>query len=52
MAGNYKPSFVQRVRGSTARINPAGPKNLNFKTKINLRRVEVFHLQMLSEINF
>ena len=49
MAGNYKPSFAQRVRGNTA-VNLARPTCLNFKTKTNLRRVEI--LQMLSEISF
>ena len=46
MAGNYKPSFSQRIRGNTA-VNLARPTCLNFKTKTNLRRVEV--LQMLSK---
>ena len=49
MAGNYKPSFAQRVRGNKA-VNLAGPTYLDFQTKTNLRRIEV--LQMLSEINF
>ena len=49
MAGNYKPSFAQRVRGNTA-VNLARPTCLNFETKTNLRRVEI--LQMLSEISF
>ena len=49
MAGNYKPSFAQKVRGNTA-VNLARPTCLNFKTKTNLRRVE--DLQMLSEIGF
>ena len=49
MAGNYKPSFAQRVRGNTA-VNLKRPTCLNFKTKTNLRRVEI--LQMLSEIRF
>ena len=39
----------QRVRGNTA-VNLARPTCLNFKTKTNLRRVEI--LQMLSEISF
>ena len=49
MAGNYKPSFAQKVRGNTA-INLARPTCLNSKTKTNLRRVEV--LKMLSERSF
>ena len=49
MAGNYKPSFAQKVRGNTA-VNLKRPTCLNFKTKTNLRRVEI--LQMLSEISF
>ena len=49
MAGNYKPSFAQKVRGNTA-VNLKRPTCLNFKTKANLRRVEI--LQMLSEISF
>ena len=49
MAGNYQPSFAQRVRGNTA-VHLARKTFLNFKTKTNLRRVEI--LQMLSEISF
>ena len=49
MAGNYKPSFAQKVRGNIA-VNLKRPTCLNFKTKANLRRVEI--LQMLSEISF
>ena len=49
MAGNYKPSFAQRIRGNTA-VNLARPTCLNFKTMTNLRRVKI--LQMLSEISF
>ena len=49
MAGNYKPSFDQKVRSDTA-VNLARPTCLNFKTKTNLRRIEV--LQILSKITF
>ena len=48
MTGNYQPFFAQILRGNTA-VNLARPTCLNFKTKTNLRKVEV--LQMLSEIN-